>query len=142
MELFLVSCAWIAFLTVALVLIWTKLEILCNKVSSEQRYQKIVNNVNTKNYEILELMIKQIKDQYKEHEDRLNSIPGTYVIRDEPLNSEEALYNTIYMQVGMDEIDEVSEDDHYEEMEDNFQREELENNSQERLQELTSETKL
>ena len=120
MELFLVCCAWIILLTLAVVILWTKLEILSNRVNSHREYQEVINNLNARSYEVLELLINQIKEQYREHEDRLNSIPKAYVIHKEPLNSEEALHNAIYMQMG---VDEISEDNHYEEIEENSEEE-------------------
>ena len=63
---------WMIVLTIGLFLIWTKLEIITERINEESQYQKLINTETTK--EIVEL-IKELKLTQKHQEKPESTLP-------------------------------------------------------------------
>ena len=116
----IIAYLWKSVLSVLLVLVWIKLEIIGERIYQQFEYQKLINTETTK--ELTEL-IKEVKE-LKVRRDTPNISPIT--IRNIPsyyrdLNSEEILFNSLLNE------NEITEDIN----------EDLENNSDGELQELS-----
>ena len=112
---------WNSVLSVILVLVWIKLEIIGERIYQQFEYQKLINTETTKE---LTGLIKEVKGlKVKRNTPNISpvtirrNIPSYY--RD--LNSEEILFNNLLNE------NEITEDIY----------EDLENNSDEELQELS-----
>ena len=115
------NCILYSVLSVLLVLVWIKLEIIGERIYQQFEYQKLINTETTK--ELTEL-IKEVKE-LKVRRDTFNISPIT-IRRNIPsycrdLNSEEILFNSLLNE------NEITEDIY----------KDLENNSDEELQELS-----
>ena len=90
-----IAYPWNSILSILLVLVWIKLEIVGEKIYQQFEYQKLVNTESTK--ELTEL-IKEVK-KLKVRRDTLTASPIT-IRRSVPsyyrdLNSEEILFNSL-----------------------------------------------
>ena len=117
----IIAYLWNSVLSVFLVLVWIKLEIIGERIYQQFEYQKLINTKTTK--ELTEL-IKEVKE-LKVRRDTPNISPIT-IRRNIPsnhrdLNSEEILFNSLLNE------NEITEDIY----------EDLENNSDEELQGLS-----
>ena len=116
---------WVMILTLVVVAMWVKIEVMADRLHHQIDYQRMVNHLTNKD-------LKEIKEQVaalrrQQEKQRLSKVPMLRdpLIRNNPLNSEEIVYNSLYMN-----IDEITEDEY----------EESEYDSLENLQEL-SETR-
>ena len=117
----IIAYLWNSVLSVLLVLVWIKLEIIGERIYQQFEYQKLINTETTK--ELTEI-IKEVKG-LKVRRDTPTILPIT-IRRNVPsyhrdLNSEEILFNSLLNE------NEITEDIY----------EYLENNSDEELQELS-----
>ena len=102
---------WVMILTLVVVAMWVKIEVMADKLHHQIDYQRMVNHLTNKD-------LKKIKEQQMElrrqqEKQRLLKVPmlRNQPIREDSLNSEEIVYNSLYMN-----IDEITEDE-YEESE-------------------------
>ena len=119
----IIAYLWNSVLSVLLVLVWIKLEIIGKRIYQQFEYQKLINIETTK--ELTELIKEEKGLKVRRNTSNISpvtirrNIPSYY--RD--LNSEELLFNSLLNE------NEIIEDIY----------EDLENNSDEELQELSCE---
>ena len=102
---------WVMILTLVVVAMWVKIEVMADRLHHQIDYQRMVNHLTNK--DLKEIKEQQMELRRQQEKQRLSKVP---MLRDQPirensLNSEEIVYNSLYMN-----IDEITEDE-YEESE-------------------------
>ena len=111
MDLFGILYLWVMILTLVVVAMWVKIEVMADKLHHQIDYQRMVNHLTNKG--LKEIKEQQMELRRQQEKQKLSKVP---MLRDQPirensLNSEEIVYNSLYMN-----IDEITEDE-YEESE-------------------------
>ena len=102
---------WVMILTLVVIAIWVKIEVMADRLYHQIDYQRMVNHLANKNLKEIKKQVMEIRRQQEKQ--RLSKVPilRDPFTREDPLNSEEIIYNSLYMN-----IDEITEDE-YEESE-------------------------
>ena len=102
---------WVMILTLVVVVMWVKIELMADRLYHQIDYQRMVNHLASKDLKEIKEQVMELKRQQEKQ--RLSKVPilRDPPIREDPLNSEEIVYNSLYMN-----IDEITEDE-YEESE-------------------------
>ena len=119
---------WEMILTLVIVAMWVKMEVMADRLHHQIDYQRMVNHLTSKDLKEIKEQVVELRRQQEKQ--KLSKVPilRDPLIREDPLNSEEIVYNSLYMN-----IDEITEDEY----------EESEYDPLENLQELTeTRTKL
>ena len=102
---------WVMILTLVVVAMWVKIEVMADRLHHQIDYQRMINHLNNKDLKEIREQVMELRRQQEKQ--RLSKVPilRDPLIREGPLNSEEIVYNSLYMN-----IDEITEDE-YEESE-------------------------
>ena len=102
---------WVMILTLVIIAMWVKIEVMADRLYHQIDYQRMVNHLN--NIDLKEIREQVMEIRKRQEKQRLSKVPilRDPLIREDPLNSEEIVYNSLYMN-----IDEITEDE-YEESE-------------------------
>ena len=101
----------VMILTLVVIAMWLKIEIMADRLHHQIDYQRMVNHLANKDLKEIKEQVMELRRQQEKQ--RLSKVPmlRDLFIREDPLNSEEIVYNSLYMN-----IDEITEDE-YEESE-------------------------
>ena len=102
---------WVMILTLVVIAIWVKIEVMADRLHHQIDYQRMVNHLANKDLKEIKEQVMEVRRQQEKQ--RLSKVPilRDPFTREDPLNSEEIIYNSLYMN-----IDEITEDE-YEESE-------------------------
>ena len=111
MELFAILYLWVMILTLVVIAMWVKIEVMADRLYHQIDYQRMVNHLTNKDLKIIEKQQTELRRQQEEQKPLRKPMLRDQSIRGDSLNSEEIIYNSLYMN-----IDEITEDE-YEESE-------------------------
>ena len=102
MDLSIIFYIWTIILTLAIVLIWIKVEVVADRVQQQSGYQEMRNNINDQDFKYIRGQILEIKKQQGKQRPTESTTLVEPISRRETLNSEEMVYNAFFL--GREEI--------------------------------------